>query len=322
MLILRAIICAAFAAVLTASGAALAWPTKPIRIVVPFPPGGPTDLIARLVAQKLGDVIGQPGVIDNRSGASSVIGSELVARAAPDGYTFLVNPSIHTINASVAKNLPYDTVRDFAPVTLLASVPLVLVANPTLPAKTLPELIALAKARPGALSYASPGAGGGSHLALEMLKMMASIDLVHIPYRGSGPALTDLVSGQVAVMFDGLPTAMSLVREGKLVALAVSTKARSPAEPQLPTVAEGGLPDYDLSTWYGMFAPARTEAAILERMSDAVRQILQQPDVAERLRGMGATAGGNPPEAFAAFVNTEIGRWAELVQRTGLRVDQ
>jgi len=298
------------------------YPTKAIRMVVPFPAGGTTDILARIAGQKLTEALKQQVIIDNRPGAGGNIGTELVAKSPPDGYTLLTDPgSTLTINPSLFAKLPYDPVKDFAPVTILAAVPNILVVHPSLPVKNVKELIALAKAKPGLLNYASTGAGQSTHLSMELFKTMAGIDLVHIPYKGSAPALTDLLGGQVTLMFDNMPSSLPHVQGGKLRALAVSTLKRSPAMPQLPTVAESGLPGFEVSVWFAVLAPAGTPRDIVQRLNAVLVKALQSPDVKERLAGQGAEPVGNTPEAFAATMQRDLVKWAKVVKDSGARLE-
>ena len=299
-----------------------AYPAKAIRMVVPFPAGGTTDILARIAGQKLTEALKQQVIIDNRPGAGGNIGTELVAKSPPDGYTLLTDPgSTLTINPSLYAKLPYDPVKDFAPVTILAAVPNILVVHPSLPVKNVKELIALAKAKPGQLNYASTGAGQSTHLSMELFKTMAGVDLVHIPYKGSAPALTDLLGGQVTLMFDNMPSSLPHVQGGKLRALAVSTLKRSPAMPQLPTVAESGLPGFEVSVWFAVLAPAGTPRDIVQRLNAVLVKALHAPDVKERLAGQGAEPIGNTPEAFAATMQRDLVKWAKVVKDSGARLE-
>jgi tripartite-type tricarboxylate transporter receptor subunit TctC len=299
-----------------------AYPTRPIRLVVPFPPGGPTDLLARIVATRLAERLGQSVVVDNKPGASGMIGAELVAKAAPDGYTLLVNASIHVINPSLYAKTRYDAIADFAPISNLADVPLVLVVNPKLPARTVQELIALAKSGQPPLSFASSGNATAPHLAGEAFKVgIGAGSMQHIPYKGSSPALTDLIGGQVQLMFDSLPSSQPFVKSGALRPLAVTTARRSSALPQVPTIAESGLPGFDFSTWYGMWAPAATPAPIVQRIAAEVAAIVRQPEVRQQFLALGAEPVGNTPEEFRAFTRTELAKWSKVVKQSGAKVD-
>lgn len=311
---------------LLAAGCATAlaqpYPSKAIRMIAPFPPGGTTDILARVAGQKITEALGQQVIIDNRPGAGGNIGTELVAKSAPDGYTLLTAPgSTLTINPSLFAKLSYDVLKDFAPVTIIAAVPNLLVVHPSLPVKSVKELVALAKARPGQLNYASTGAGQSTHLSMELFKTMAGIDVVHIPYKGSSPALADLLGGQVSLMFDNMPSSLPHVKAGKLRALAVSTLKRSPALPQLPTVAESGLPGFEVSVWFGVLAPAGTPRDIVNKLNGAIAKSLQTPDVHERLASQGAEAIGNTPEQFTAQMQRDLVKWAKVVKDSGAKLE-
>jgi tripartite-type tricarboxylate transporter receptor subunit TctC len=311
-------------AILAACGlgfAALAqdYPQKPIKMITPYPPGGPTDVLARAISQKLGERLGQPIIIDNRPGASGMIGADLVAKAAPDGYTLLANASIHVINPSLYKSPPYDAIKDFAPVSLIAEVPLVLVVSADLGVKNVRELIAKAKASP--LNFASSGNGSAPHLAGEGFKIATGVDMQHIPYKGSGPAITDLIGGQVNLMFDSLPSSMPHIKSGRIIAIAVTTKKRSSALPDVPTVAESGVPGFDVSTWYGIWAPAATPPAIVRRVSSDIAAVVRMPEVRARLAELGAEPVGNTPEEFTAYNRSELAKWAKIVKDSGAKVD-
>jgi tripartite-type tricarboxylate transporter receptor subunit TctC len=297
------------------------YPAKPIRVVVPFPPGGGTDLMARTVVQKLGESLGATIVIDNRGGAGGTIGTELVAKSPPDGYVLLVVSASHAINPGLYRKLPYDSVRDFAPVTMLTSGPGLLVVHPSVPVRTVKEFIALARSRPGQLNYASAGIGTPPHLAGELFKTLAGVDIVHVPYKGNGPAYTDLIGGHVSVMFPTIPTAIPHVRAGKLRALAVTTRSRTAITPELPTISESGVPGYDVSSWYGLLAPAGTPAATVARLQREIVKVLRLPDVSEKLMAQGLDLVGNTPEEFAAILKSEIAKWAKVVTASGARVD-
>jgi tripartite-type tricarboxylate transporter receptor subunit TctC len=298
-----------------------AWPGRPVRFMVPYPPGGPTDILGRVIAQRLSQELDQPMVVENRAGASGVIGSDLVARAAPDGATFLMNASIHVIIPHLNKSMPFDALADFTPVTNMAKVPLVAVVHPALPVRTIAELIAYMKANPGKVSYASSGNASALHLAGESFKLMTGTDMVHVPYRGAGPAVQDLIAGNVQLMFDSIPSSAGAVQNGLLRPLAVTTAQRAAAYPDLPTVAEAGVPGFDVSTWYGIWAPPRTPAPIVARLQQAVAAVVKVPEVQERLAVLGADPVADTPEEFAAFCASEYARWGKLVQDAGLRLD-
>ncbi|HTO51513.1 MAG TPA: tripartite tricarboxylate transporter substrate binding protein [Burkholderiales bacterium] len=316
--------------VVAAAGVALAtaafaqpYPSKPIRFVVPFPPGGPLDIMGRAIAQKLADVWGQPVVVDNRPGAGGGIGAEIVAKSPGDGYTLLMGAvSTHAINPSLYAKVPYDPQKDFVPVALVAQVPNILVVNPSLPVQSVKELIDYARAKPGALSFGSGSTGSTGHLAGELFKTMAGVDMVHIPYKGGAPAMQDLLAGQTQLMFDNLANALPQVKAGKLRALAVTTLKRAPTLPDLPTVAESGLPGFDLTTWFGVFVPAGTPRETVAKLNAEIVKALASKDLADRLAAMGAAPPeNNTPESFAAFVRAEAAKYAQVVKRSGARVD-
>jgi len=305
-----------------AAAQAPAYPTKPIRIVVPFPPGGATDILARDVAQKLTDAWGQSVIVDNRPGAGGNIGSELVAKSAPDGYTLEMGTvGTHAINASLYAKMPYDNVKDFAPIILVAGVPNVLEVNPSLPVNSVTELIAYAKANPGKLNFASSGNGTSIHLSGELFKVMAGVEMTHVPYKGSAPALQDLIAGQVQLMFDNLPPSLPQIKAGKLRALAVTSAARAPALPDVPTVAEAGLPGFEASSWFGLLAPAGTPPAIVAKINAEVGKWLATPEAKENLAKQGANAAGGTPEDFAKHIAAETAKWAKVVKASGAKVD-
>ena len=298
------------------------YPTKPIRIVVPFPAGGTTDVLARAAAQKLTETLGQPAVVDNRPGAGGNIGAELVAKSSPDGYTLLMGTvGTHAINPGLYPKLPYDHVKDFAPVILVAGVPNVLVINPALPVNSVQELIAYAKANPGKLNFASSGNGTSIHLSAELFKTMAGVQMTHVPYKGSAPALQDLVGGQVQLMFDNLPSSLALIKGGKLKALAVTSSARAAALPDVPTIAESGLPGFEASSWFGLLAPAGTPPPVIAKLNGEIAKWLATPEAKEKLLAQGANAAGGTPEDFAQFINAETAKWQKVVKESGAKVD-
>jgi tripartite-type tricarboxylate transporter receptor subunit TctC len=315
---------AALALMLASAGAfAQGYPNKPIRLVVPYPAGGPLDIMARAIGQKLTEAWKQPVVVDNRAGAGGNIGADFVAKSAPDGYTLLMGAvATHAINPSLYSKIPYDPVKDFAPVALVAQVPNILVVNPAVPAKTVRELIDLARAKPGTLNFGSGSTGSTGHLAGELFNTMAGVKMVHIPYKGSAPATADLLGGQVQLMFDNLASALPNVKAGKLRALAVTTLVRSPAIPDLPTIAESGLPGFDLTTWFGLMVPAGTPPEIVARLNAEIVRALDAKDMRERLEKMGAEPlSNNTPEHFAAFIRTEAAKYAKVVKESGAKVD-
>jgi tripartite-type tricarboxylate transporter receptor subunit TctC len=298
------------------------YPVKPIRIVVPFPPGGATDILARDVAQKLTEAWGQQVIVDNRPGAGGNIGSELVAHSAPDGYTLEMGTvGTHAINASLYAKMPYDHVKDFAPVILVAGVPNVLVVNNAVPANSVAELIAYAKANPGKLNFASSGNGTSIHLSGELFKVMAGVQMTHIPYKGSAPALQDLLGGQVQLMFDNLPPSLPQIKAGKVRALAVTSLTRAPALPDVPTVAESGLPGFEASSWFGILAPAGTPPAIVAKLNAEIAKWLATPEAKEQLAKQGANAAGGTPEEFAKHIAAETAKWAKVVKDSGAKID-
>ena len=301
---------------------AQSYPTKPIHLIVPFPPGGGNDTVARAIAQQLGPDLGQPMVIDNRPGAGGSVGAELAAKAPPDGYTlFLAGVGSHAVNPNVHAKLPYDPVKDFAPVTLLASAPSVLVVNPAVPARTIGEFTAYARANPGKLNYASNGNGSAAQLAAAMYESLAGVRMVHVPYKGIAPAMTDLMGGEVQLMFGTIVALVPHIQAGKLRALAVTSRKRSALLADVPTLAESGLPDYHAGSWYGVLAPAGTPRPIIDRLHATIVKALQQPEVAQRLAAEGAEVIGSTPEEFAAHIKAELARVAGVVRAAGIRIE-
>ncbi len=297
------------------------YPAKPIRFIVPYPPGGGTDIIARIVQEPLTKALGQQIVIENRGGAGGALGTGEAAKAAPDGYTILFTLSSHTINPVLYK-LPFNTERDFASVSLVASLPQLLAAHPSVPVKNVQEMIAAAKAQPGRFAFASVGNGSPSHIAGELLKLRTGIDIVHVPYKGGGPAVADAMGGQVPYIFVSIPAAMSHVRSGKLKPLAVTTLKRSPAAPDVPTLAEAaGIPDYEVDSWYAMFAPAGTPPAIVEKLQKAVATVVQAPEVKQKLLEQGADAVGSTSAELDRVVKSELKKWDQLVRDAKIKVD-
>ena len=297
------------------------YPSKPIRFIVPYPPGGGTDVIARIVQPRLAEALGQPIVIENRGGAGGAVGTDLAAKSAPDGYTFLFTLSSHTINPLLYK-LPYDVERDFVGVSLIVSVPQLIAANPNVPAATLRDMVAMAKKDPGRYAYASVGNGTPAHIAGELLQLQAGIHMVHVPYKGGGPAVVDGISGQVPFIIVSAPAALGQVRAGKLRALAVTTLKRTPAAPDVPTVAEElGLPDYEVDSWYAMFAPARTPPAIVAKVQKEAARVVHLPDVKQKLLEQGADSVGSTPEELDRIVKAELKRWADVIRAAGIKLE-
>ncbi len=299
-----------------------AYPTKPIHLIVPFPPGGGNDTVARAIGQQVSPELGQPVVIDNRPGAGGSVGAELAAKAPPDGYTlFLAGVGSHAVNPNVHAHLAYDPVKDFAPVTLIASAPSVLVVNPSVPARTFAEFTAYARANPGKLNYASNGAGSAAQLAAAMYESMAGVKMVHVPYKGIAPAMTDLLGGQVQLMFGTVVALVPHIQAGKLRALAVTSRKRSPLLPDVPTIAESGLPDYQAGSWYGIEAPAGTPRPIIDKLNAVIVKALRQPDVVKRLAADGAEVVGSTPEEFGEHIKSEIARVGKVVRAAGIQAE-
>lgn len=301
------------------AASAQTYPTKTIRVVVPYAPGGATDLTARLVGQKMQEAMKQNVLVDNRPGAGGVIGADMVAKAAPDGYTVLIAVPAEIAILPHLQKMPYNVARDLAPVSLAAVTPLILVVHPSLPVKSVKELIAFAKARPGQLSYASAGTGGVQHLSGELLKITMKLDMVHVPYKGAGPVMPDLVGGHVPMFFSGMPPAMPHVRAGKLRPLAVTTTRRSPAAPEVPTMAEAGVPGFDISNWFGYFVPAGTPPDVIGKLNAEINRALRMADVREKLGNVGAEAVGTSPEELAKFVRAESEKFANLIKLSGAK---
>jgi len=298
------------------------WPTRPIRFIVPFAPGGGGDVVGRIIGQRMSDQLGKPLVIDNRAGGGGTLGCELAAKAAPDGYTLLLgNVGPIAVGPALYPKLAYDPVRDFAPVTMIASFPNLLVANPGLPFKTVPELVAYAKSRPGQLNFASAGAGTSTHLAGELFKSVAGIDVVHVPYKGGAAAMTDIIAGQVAYYFGTMPSSMPLAKAGKLRALAVTSLTRSPAAPEVPTIAESGYPKFETAAWYGLMFPTGTPREIVARTNAATMVVLALPDIRERLVHEGSEPLGSTPAQFGAYIKAEIAKWSGVVKAAHLKAD-
>ena len=300
---------------------AQSFPAKPVRVVVPYPPGGPTDIVARVLFQQVAEATGQQFLIDNRAGAGGNIGAELVAKSPPDGYTVLIGTTAHAINMSLFKNLGYDVQKDLMPVSLLTQGPLVLIAHPQFPASTVKEVIELAKTKPGGLNFASSGNGQSTHLSAELFNSMAGIKMAHVPYKGSAPALTDVMSGQVDVMFDTTLSAMPFVKAGKLKALGLTSAVRSPAAPDVPTIAESGLPGYEVFAWNGVLVPTGTPKAIIQQLNDHIRKAMLLPQVKDKFSAQGFAASWNSPESFGVFLKTEVDKWSRTVKASGATLD-
>jgi tripartite-type tricarboxylate transporter receptor subunit TctC len=297
------------------------WPAKPVKLVVGYTPGGATDIIARTLAAKLTDMLGQTVIVENKPGATSNIASEAVAKAAPDGYTLLMGTIANATNMTAYKNLGYDTMRDFVHITQTMSAPSVLAVHPSVPAKTLKELIALAKQQPGKLTYASSGNGGSPHLAGEMLKLRAGIDIVHVPYKGATPAMTDLLGGQVTMSFQTALSAIPHLQGGKLNVIAVAAHRRMSLLPNVPTMAEAGIADFEVSSWNGLFAPAKTPPEIVNRLHQSTVKALAMADVREKLAAQGAEGVGQSPEEFRAYIRSEIDKWGRVIRESGAKVE-
>ena len=311
-----------FAASLAAAAAqAQTWPSKPVRYVVPFPPAGATDITARIIADKISGPLGQSVVVENRPGAAGNVGSEFVAKSAPDGYTMLQVTVAQSISATLYAKLNYDLEKDLAPAAMVALVPNVMIVNPSLPAKSVAEFIALAKAKPGKINFASSGSGTSIHMCAEMFKMLTGVDIVHVPYKGSGPALADLLGGQVDVMFDNLTSSIGHIRGGKLRALAVTTVTRYPELPDVPTMQEAGVAGYEATAWFGIMVPKGTPREIAMRINGEVNKALAQVDVKEKLAQQGALARSWTPEEFGSFIHNEIVKWAKVVKASGAKVE-
>ena len=304
------------------SGASFAqYPERPIRLIVPFSPGGGTDLTARLISQRLPTALGRQVVVDNRPGGAANIGTELVARADPDGYTLLLGSLSNTVNVSLFPKLQLNPVNNFEPVSLLVTVPLMLVVHPSLPVSSVKDLIALARAKPGQLNYSSGGLGTANHVGGELFKYTAKVQIAHVPYKGGGPALVDLIAGHVQIFFGTMTLTRDHVRSGRLRALATTGAARSPGAPELPTVAEAGLPGFEVGAWYGVLAPLGTPRSIVSKLSEELGRIMRAPDVSDLLRTQGIEPVGNTPEEFARYLRAEIDKWSKIVKESDLRAD-
>ncbi|MGQ0525797.1 MAG: Bug family tripartite tricarboxylate transporter substrate binding protein [Betaproteobacteria bacterium] len=307
------------ALIIPPAAAAQAYPSKPIRVVVPYATGGATDLTARLVGQKMQAAVKQNVIVENRPGAGGVIGADVVAKAAPDGYTVLVGVPAEMAILPQLQKVPYAVARDFAPVTLAAVTPLILVVHPSLPVKSVKEMVAFIRARPGQVSYASAGTGGVQHLAAELLKITTKIDMIHVPYKGAGPVMPDLIGGHIPLFFSGMPPAMPHVKAGKLRPLAVTTTKRSPAAPEVPTMVESGMPGFDISNWFAYFVPAGTPADVISRLNTEVNRGLQFQDVKDKLASVGAETVGTTPDELARFVRAETEKFAKLIKASGAK---
>ena len=299
-----------------------AYPSKPIRFVVPYPPGGPLDTVARLVGQRVSESVKQPVLVENKPGAGGNIGADQVAKAAPDGYTLLMGAvATHAINPALYSGIPYDAQKDFIPVTQIASTPNVLVVNPSLPVHTVQEFIAYAKAHPGELNFGSGSTGSAGHLAGELFKSMAGVQMTHVPYKGAAPAMTDLIGGRLQLMFDNLASSLVQIKAGKVRALAVTTAKRTELAPELPTIAESGLSGFDINTWFGLFVPAGTPPAIVERLHGEFVKALEAPEVRSKMLALGAEPVGSTPGEFAQYIRSEAVKYAKLVKASGAKVD-
>jgi tripartite-type tricarboxylate transporter receptor subunit TctC len=297
------------------------YPSKPIRIIVPYPPGGFNDTLARTVGQKLTESWHQPVIVDNRPGGGSTIGTSLAAKAPADGYTLLIVSFAFGVNPALYASLPYDTGKDFVPIVLAASTPNLLVVNPGLPVKSVTELIALARAKPGQLNYASAGSGSSNHLSMELFKSLTGVDIIHVPYKGSAPAVTDLIGGQVDVMFDNVPNVLQQVKAGKLRALAVSSKQRSPFVKELPTVAEAGVPAFEVSVWFGVVAPAGIPQFVIAKLNTEINNILKLAEIRQTFNSQGVEPAGGTPEEFASFLAAQRTKWAKVVRDSGAKAE-
>jgi len=308
-------------AALNAASQPAAYPNKPVRLIVGAPPGGGNDIMARLIAQKLSEGLGHQVVVENRPGAGATIATDLVAKSAPDGYTLFMTPSAHALSPSIYRKLPFDPVKDFAAIGQMAAVPLVVIVNMSLPAASLRELIELARARPGSLNFGSGGSGAAQHLATEFLKSLTGIEMVHVPYKGSGQAIPDLIGGQIQLMIEPLPSALPHIRGGKVRALAVTTRQRSASLPDVPTAEEAGLSGFEVMAWYGLLAPAGTPAAVVSRLNAEMNKALAQPAMRDSLAAQGAIPVSGPPQQFMDLIVAEIAKWRPIIQKAGIRAD-
>lgn len=319
---MRRIWCAGLVALALLGAARADYPERVVKIIVPFPAGGTTDLLARLVAERLDKRLGKPFIVENRGGASGSIGTQAVATSDPDGYTLVMATiNTHGINSAVFRSLPYDPVRDFAPITVVASTPNVLMVNPALGVSDLAGLLKMAKEQPGKIDFGSTSLGGSPHMSGELLKTMAGVNLNHVPYRGGGPMLNDLIAGHIKVGFDNLPSAIGQIRGGTVKALAVTTAQRFPSLPDVPTIAESGVPGYEVSAWFGLLAPAKTPPPIVEKLQREIAGILTEPEMKTKLLELGGVPGGMSPTAFGEIVRKEVAKWPEVVAKTGVKVE-
>jgi tripartite-type tricarboxylate transporter receptor subunit TctC len=305
----------------SADAVAQVFPARPVRLVVPFPPGGAVDVIGRIVASRLAERLGFQVVVDNRGGANAIIGTDIAAKASPDGHTILIVPAGHAITPTVTRRLPYDTLKDLAPIGLIGNGAYVLVVSPSLPAKTVAEFVTLAKARPGTINYASTGHGNVTHLAGEMFRVLAGIDMVNVPYKGGGPALTDVIGGQVSAFFAGVASAGNQIRAGRVRALGVTTVRRAAAFPDVPTIAEAGVPGYEVDGWYALLAPARTPNPVIARLNADLAATVALPEVHERLVGVGMTPRASTPDELQKLIARDVKRWSELVTRARISIE-
>ncbi len=302
------------------TGHAQTFPTRALRMIVPFPPGGPNDILGRVVAQKMSESLGQQIVIDNRGGAGGIIGTEAAAKSAPDGYTLLLSGTAAlSINPSLHAKLPYDPIRDFTPISLVATAPSVLIVHPTLPVRTVKDLVALAKKRPAQLNYASAGIGTPPHLAGELFKGMAGIAMTHVPYKGGGPALTDLLAGQVELYFSGISSALPMIKDGKVRAVAVTSHKRTAIMPEMPTISESGLPGYEVGNWYAILGPAGLPRDAVAKINAEIVKALKAPDTHKRVLDLGADPAGSSPDELSAYMKAEIGKWAQVIKTAGIK---
>jgi tripartite-type tricarboxylate transporter receptor subunit TctC len=308
-------------ALVSACGWADDYPSRPIRLVIPFTAGGGTDIAGRVVAARLADRLNTTIVIDNRTGAGGIVGTEIVSKAAPDGYTLVLVSSSHAINPSLRKRMPYDAIRDFTPVTLFVYSPGMLVVNPVIPATSVKDFIAYVRSKPGQLSYGSAGTGTPVHLAMELLKSLAHIDIVHVPYKGAADGMNDLIAGRVVAMIPSAASVLPHVKSGKLHGLAVTSRARTAAAPDIPTMIEAGVPNYDAASWYALLAPAGTPRAIVQHLATETATVLKQPEVRDRLVSLGMDPVGNTPQELAGYLREEIAKWRRVVQASGAKID-